>query len=618
MNQTEMFPSELETEQWPGVFERRFGTPELEEEFRRAGGVARRGGRAFGRGTGRARAPIGARRPPPPKPRPRPPRPRWPTPGWPPAGTYYPLPTVPLVEPVGSGFAAGSSEEQLRCVRQCLGQGAYADAVNAPPEPPPPEPAGGAAAAPEEFPGATDGELDEFETLELGPAARAPVRREDELRLATLPRTVRDAFHIGALAWPLAVQRAIQSGMSNLDDLTDIVFFMHHPERVVAGVGQPLQAGDPQFARLSGEWKAFRTLIAPMLKRLPAPGSAPATAPTADVSGDCRIVDLTAQSDRSVPKGTRDPRSVYALVLHQMACCFRRRDPLRSYLRIKAHFAILPEGQILQLHPVSALIWASHGFNSCSVAVEFAGNFPSTRGRWWKGEKYGRNQVTPAQIEAGRCLVRHLIRTMGLRVVIAHRQSSNMRGNDPGPDIWYHVGQWAVDTLGLSDGGPGFKIGTGSPIPDEWRTWGSRGATVPELEFGAAEGEHEDELWRGAPEGEVGLEVSLPAAIADPRSAGPGIYTLYRGGQRLYAGRSNHLRRRLQQHLWCLTHLGVGAGDYSVKLTPMRGASAAQLQRVEAAVIGRYGRQAQGGALSNVKARELEQELFEGPSGAGY
>jgi hypothetical protein len=311
-----------------------------------------------------------------------------------------------------------------------------------------------------------------------------------------------------------------------------------------------------------------------------------------------------------VRKGRRDPKSVYALVLHQMACCFRRRDPLRSYLRIKAHFAILPEGQILQLHPVSALIWASHGFNSRSVAVEFAGNFPNTRGRWWKGETYGRNRVTPAQLEAGRCLVRHLIRTMGLRVVLAHRQSSDMRENDPGPDVWYHVGQWAVDNLGLSDGGPGFKVGSGKSIPDEWRTWGRRGASTPELEFAAVQGEDEGELWRGAPEGEVGLEVALPEAIADPRSAGPGIYTLYRNRQRLYVGRANNLRRRLQQHLWCLTHLGVGATDYTVKLTPMRGASAAQLGRVEAAVIERYGRQGRGGRLTNVKARELEQELF--------
>lgn len=618
MNQTEIFRPEeplpeLGMDQSPGVFESGWGTLEFEEELRRAQGFAARGGRAFGRGIGRARAPFGARRPQPPKPRPRP---RWPAPGWPAA--YYPLPTVPLVEPVGSAFGGGSSAEQLRCVRQCLGQDADADAVHARPESPQPEPAGSGAPAPEEFAGAADSDLNEFEILDLGPATRMPVQWEDEFRVATLPRSVRDAFDIGALAWPLAVHRAIQAGISSLDDLTDIVFFMHHPERVVAGVGQPLKTGDPQFDKLSREWKAFRTLISPMLKRPSTPGLPPAPAPIADVSRECRIIDLTVQSDRSVRKGTRDPKTVYALVLHQMACCFRRRDPLKSYLRIKAHFAILPEGQILQLHPVSALIWASHGFNARSVAVEFAGNFPSTRGRWWKGEKYGRNQVAPAQIEAGRCLVRHLIRTMGLRVVLAHRQSSNMRENDPGPDIWYHVGQWAVDTLGLSDGGPGFKIGTGNPIPDEWRTWGRRTTTMPELEFGAAEGEREEELWRGAPEGQVGLEVSLPAAIADPRSAGPGIYTLYRGGQRLYVGRSNHLRRRLQQHLWCLTHLGVGAGDYSVKLTPMRGASPTQLRRVETAVIDRYGRQAHGGTLSNVRARELEQELFEGPSGSGH
>ncbi len=59
----------------------------------------------------------------------------------------------------------------------------------------------------------------------------------------------------------------------------------------------------------------------------------------------------------------------------------------------------------------------------------------------------------------------------------------------------------------------------------------------------------------------------------------------------------------------------VGAGDYSVKLTPMRGASPTQLSRVEAAVIDRFGREGRGGLLTNVTARELEQELFEGTWG---
>jgi peptidoglycan hydrolase-like protein with peptidoglycan-binding domain len=193
-----------------------------------------------------------------------------------------------------------------------------------------------------------------------------------------------------------------------------------------------------------------------------------------EVSGDIdgsKIIDLTARADKSNRKGQRDPKTVYALVLHQMACCANRKDPLNSYLKIGSHFAILRDGRILQLHPVSALVWASNGFNNRSVAVEFAGNFPNTRGTWWKGDQYGKDRVTPAQVEAGRYLIRWLVKSMRLTHVLAHRQSSGTRENDPGPDIWYHVGQWAVDNLKLRDGGPGFKIGDGAAIPDAWRRW---------------------------------------------------------------------------------------------------------------------------------------------------
>jgi N-acetyl-anhydromuramyl-L-alanine amidase AmpD len=213
-----------------------------------------------------------------------------------------------------------------------------------------------------------------------------------------------------------------------------------------------------------------------------------------------RIIDLTAQADKNMRKGKRDPKTVYALVLHQMACCFKPRDPLRRFLSLGAHFAILPDGRILQLHPVSALIWASDGFNKRSVAVEFAGNFPSVAGKWWKGDTYGKNHPTQAQYEAGRYLIRHLMRTIGLTHVVAHRQSSGTRENDPGPDIWSQVGQWAVDTLGLKDGGAGFKIGTGNPIPDAWRTWGRRAVAPvmrPELEAELSETELAHDMWQG-------------------------------------------------------------------------------------------------------------------------
>lgn len=320
--------------------------------------------------------------------------------------------------------------------------------------------------------------------------------------------------------------------------------------------------------------------------------------------GGTRIIDLTAKADKSKRKGTRAAGKVYALVLHQMACCFQPRDPLTRFLSLSAHFAILADGRILQLHPVSALMWASNGFNAGSVAVEFAGNFPNTSGKWWQGDKFGRNRLTQAQIEAGRYLVRYLMRSMGLKVVLAHRQSSGTRENDPGPDIWSQVGQWAVNTLGLKDGGPGFKVGSGNPIPDAWRTWGQAGVAHEGFEMG------EQELWPEAFEAEWAGEVSFPQAIADARANGPGIYTIFKGGQRLYVGKASNLRQRLQSHLWCLTHMGVGVAPYTVKLTPMPGAAAAKLSKVEAATIDKWGQRKRGGQLTNVKAREFELESW--------
>jgi hypothetical protein len=296
------------------------------------------------------------------------------------------------------------------------------------------------------------------------------------------------------------------------------------------------------------------------------------SAEVADQGTDGRIIDLTAKADRGKRSGTRDPKKVHALVLHQMACCFQRKDPLNNYLKTGAHFAILSDGRILQLHPVSAMIWASNCLSPRSVAVEFAGNFPSTSGRWWfdcekdprtgdykakgnatcceylrthkrdqKGCDYlqsQRNQVTAAQIEAGRYLVRYLIRTMGLKTIVAHRQSSATRENDPGPDIWYHVGQWAVDNLGLNDGGPGFKCGSGNSIPDAWRTWGHG---KPEREYGPGTRDEFEADWLAGPRAEfnvLGFEpegFEFEAGKADDILAGGAFSGLTRSEQKALA-----------------------------------------------------------------------------------
>jgi hypothetical protein len=125
--------------------------------------------------------------------------------------------------------------------------------------------------------------------------AAATFELEDEFRVAALAPDVRAAFSMGAIAWPLAVRRAIGSGVKSLDDLTNIVFFMHHPERVVAGSGRALSPGEPRFAALRKEWKAFRALVDPLLK----PPARPAAPPFVVTDRDRVIYQLRKLVDEN-------------------------------------------------------------------------------------------------------------------------------------------------------------------------------------------------------------------------------------------------------------------------------------------------------------------------------
>lgn len=190
-----------------------------------------------------------------------------------------------------------------------------------------------------------------------------------------------------------------------------------------------------------------------------------------------RIVNLL---DASPPEKRIASRpDAWAAVLHQMS--FSRGDDPMRYRRVTAHYIVTPNGTIAQLHPVHARINAAHGFNRGGVSIEFAGNLPSEPmsidpDDYYKPDKFGADQLTVEQVKAGRWLLTylrdHVHPSLGfeLTTVLAHRQSSGDRGNDPGPDVWSNVGQWAVDNMGLSDGGEDFSVGTGKPILASWRT----------------------------------------------------------------------------------------------------------------------------------------------------
>lgn len=72
-----------------------------------------------------------------------------------------------------------------------------------------------------------------------------------------LPGAVRALYqkHKNAPAlWPLVVQEAVKLGYRSRNQLTDLVFYMHHPERV----GKPIQASETS---LVAEWKGYRGFV---------------------------------------------------------------------------------------------------------------------------------------------------------------------------------------------------------------------------------------------------------------------------------------------------------------------------------------------------------------------
>ncbi|HLM58291.1 MAG TPA: N-acetylmuramoyl-L-alanine amidase [Pyrinomonadaceae bacterium] len=254
-----------------------------------------------------------------------------------------------------------------------------------------------------------------------------------------------------------------------------------------------------------------------------------------------QIIDRTAFGTKTHRKGTRDINTLTALVLHQTA--FSRGNAADKYDNIPVHFVVTPDGKVVQLHPLAAYLWSSNGLNPRSVAVEFVGNFRDIRGNFYKPEKFGCHALTQAQIDAGRALIKYLKTQMPkFQHVLAHRQSSDQRDNDPGPEVWYHVGQWALNNLGLRDGDrPNFTVGTGKPIPQEWRNWGQLAAArpVPASSSKRCRGGYSGELegyeaeFEGGYEGEYEFEENKQNAL-DLNN--PAVAKVLRGALGLAAG----------------------------------------------------------------------------------
>lgn len=182
-------------------------------------------------------------------------------------------------------------------------------------------------------------------------------------------------------------------------------------------------------------------------------------------------IDLTAKSPAEYRLRTRAPDSIVAVVLHQMGCAGSWRPDSSMWAKVRAHFVVRFDGSVLKLHdPTVRMRVGSNTANAYAITIEHQGNYPSDKGAWYQGDKFGRDEVLahPEMVRASRELLRTLVQQYPtIREVMAHRQLSVSRANCPGPCLWTEVAEWAVSELGLKADRP--PVQGGQSIPPTWR-----------------------------------------------------------------------------------------------------------------------------------------------------
>jgi hypothetical protein len=181
---------------------------------------------------------------------------------------------------------------------------------------------------------------------------------------------------------------------------------------------------------------------------------------------------FASQSHHGWPVKRRSLSKVTGVCLHQTACNMGTR-PAR-YDGTGSH-VVVTGGQIIWLHDWTHRVVAASGWNDATVSIEINGLFAGVEGDprtvWDDPSTPGREQamaLDERDVLATLDVLRWMKREIpGLRVIVAHRQASADRRNDPGEAIWRRVAIPARAEVGLVTPNE-FTLGDGLPIPNEW------------------------------------------------------------------------------------------------------------------------------------------------------
>lgn len=213
------------------------------------------------------------------------------------------------------------------------------------------------------------------------------------------------------------------------------------------------------------------------------------------------VLDLTHLSDQRLytvdpktkvhtgvfyAKRTRSPKETTAIVCHQTACLMGE-SPSR-YLHTGCHRVVTRGGQRLKLHNATDVIVSANGFDMRSVSIEgdglYAGDDSTPELKLKTTWDDPSTKVREQPLDLTGPFIAAYIQTIGdicaevaelggkVEFLLAHRQSSEDRRDDPGRAIYRAIMLPAAAKYGLRIGpeiqpAP-FKVGSGYGIPESW------------------------------------------------------------------------------------------------------------------------------------------------------
>jgi len=192
-----------------------------------------------------------------------------------------------------------------------------------------------------------------------------------------------------------------------------------------------------------------------------------------------RFHDLRSIAAQNNIGGRRTWKQVTGITLHQTACVLGEKP--KRWATVGAHLGVTRAGQVMWMHDFEKIVWHANLFNGFTIGIEMDGTYAGVEGDdrtfWRPHDEPNRQPQTPtaalvdAATETVRWICAEVLRHGGrIERLLAHRQASVHRQSDPGSALWQRVAipLHADKELALTDGGPGYTVGSGFPIPEKW------------------------------------------------------------------------------------------------------------------------------------------------------